>query len=134
MTVSIRRMTLGSGFKYLMSSIAQSDGAAEHASALTRYYAESGTPPGRFMGAGLPGLADGKGVAVGAQVSEEHLFRMLGMLQDPITGEQLGRAPRRPVAPYSERVSRRIKAETGGLSGEATRRCCAAHQGRGASR
>jgi conjugative relaxase-like TrwC/TraI family protein len=118
MTVSIRRMTLGSGFKYLMSSIAQSDGAAEHASALTRYYAESGTPPGRFMGAGLAGLAGGEGVAVGVRVSEEHLFRMLGMLQDPLTGEKLGRAPRRPAAAYAERVSRRISSETGGLSGE----------------
>jgi hypothetical protein len=47
MTVSIRRMTLGSGYKYLMNSVAQSDGASQHASALTRYYAESGTPPGR---------------------------------------------------------------------------------------
>jgi hypothetical protein len=46
MTVSIRRMTLGSGYKYLMGSVAQSDGASQHASALTRYYAESGTPPG----------------------------------------------------------------------------------------
>jgi len=27
-------------------------------------------------------------------VSEEHLFRMLGMLQDPVTGQQLGRPPR----------------------------------------
>ena len=119
MTVSIRRMTLGSGFRYLMGSIAQSDGASEHASALTRYYAESGTPPGRFMGAGLPGLVGGNGVEAGSQVSEEHLFRMLGMLQDPVTGKQLGRAPRRPVAPYSERVSRRIRAEAEGLTGEA---------------
>ena len=52
-------------------------------------------------------------------MSEEHLFRMLGMLQDPITGEQLGRAPRRPVAPYSERVAKRIRSETGGLAGTA---------------
>ena len=34
MTVSIRRMTLGSGYKYLMSSVAQSDGASQHSSAL----------------------------------------------------------------------------------------------------
>jgi hypothetical protein len=44
MTVSIRRMTLGSGYKYLMGSVAQSQGASQPASALTRYYAESGTP------------------------------------------------------------------------------------------
>jgi TrwC relaxase len=85
-TMSIRRMSLGAGYRYLMSSVARADGSGHAASALTRYYAESGTPPGRFLGKGLAGLNDGNGVVVGAQVSEEHLFRMLGMLQDPITG------------------------------------------------
>jgi conjugative relaxase-like TrwC/TraI family protein len=94
MTMSIRRMSLGSGFRYLMSSVAQSDGAGLHASALTRYYAETGTPPGRFLGAGLAGLADGAGVPAGTQVGEEHLFRMLGQLRDPVTGTQLGAPPR----------------------------------------
>jgi len=80
MTVSIRRMTLGSGYKYLMGSVAQSDGASQHVSALSRYYAESGTPPGRFIGQGLAGLGNGIGIEVGSQVAEEHLFRMLGMV------------------------------------------------------
>jgi conjugative relaxase-like TrwC/TraI family protein len=111
MTMSIRRMTLGEGYRYLMSSVARGDGAEHAASNLTRYYAETGTPPGRFLGSGLPGLHKGRGIEVGGVVSEEHLFRMLGMLQDPITGEQLGRAPlststgdgttgRRPVAGF----------------------------------
>src|SRR5665647_3274677 len=94
-TMSIRRMSLGAGYRYLMSSVARADGSGHVASALTRYYAESGTPPGRFLGQGLAGLNGGEGVAVGSAVSEEHLFRMLGMLQDPVTGEQLGRASRR---------------------------------------
>ena len=94
MTVSIRRMTLGSGYRYLMSSVAQSDGAHVRGSALTAYYAETGTPPGRFLGAGLAGLCHGYGVPVGRQVSEEHLFRMLGQLQDPVTGRPLGTPPR----------------------------------------
>jgi hypothetical protein len=64
MTVSIRRMTLGSGYKYLMGSVAQSDGASQHASALTRYYAESGTPPGRFIGQGIAGLGNEVGIEV----------------------------------------------------------------------
>jgi hypothetical protein len=81
MTVSIRRMTLGSGCKYLMGSVARSDGASQHASALTRQYAESGTPPGRFIGQGLAGLGNGMGIELGAQVTEEHPFRMLGMVQ-----------------------------------------------------
>ncbi len=91
--MSIRRMSLGAGYRYLMSSVARADGDGSAASALTRYYAESGSPPGRFLGAGLAGLADGTGVAAGSTVTEEQLWRMLGMLQDPVTGEQLGRPP-----------------------------------------
>ncbi len=98
--MSIRRMSLGAGYRYLMSSVARADGSGHAASALTRYYAESGTPPGRFLGRGLAGLDNGSGVAVGSPVSEEHLFRMLGMLQDPVTGEQLGRSPRRGGTAY----------------------------------
>src|SRR5665811_2245335 len=93
--MSIRRMSLGAGYRYLMCSGARADGSGHAASAWTRYYAESGTPPGRFLGRGLAGLNGCEGVAVGSTVTEEHLFRMLGMLQDPVTGEQLGRAPRR---------------------------------------
>jgi hypothetical protein len=91
--MTIRRMTLGSGYRYLMHSVVQSDGASQQVSALTRYYAESGTPPGRFLGSGLAGLGDGHGIPEGSRVSEEHLFRMLGMLQDPLTGEPLGSTP-----------------------------------------
>jgi conjugative relaxase-like TrwC/TraI family protein len=102
MTMSIRRMSLGAGYRYLMSSVARADGSGQAASALTRYYAESGTPPGRFLGRGLAGLNNGDGVAVGSPVTEEHLFRMLGMLQDPISGEQLGRSPRRGGTAYTD--------------------------------
>ena len=63
---------------------------------LTAYYAAHGTPPGRFLGAGLVDLGDGLGVAEGSHVSEEQLWRMLGMLQDPLTGEPLGSLPPLP--------------------------------------
>ena len=92
MTMSIRRMTLGAGYRYLMSSVARADEATKVAG-LTGYYAATGTPPGWFLGAGLAGLAGGVGVEPGSQVTEEQLWRMLGMLQDPVTGEQLGRPP-----------------------------------------
>jgi TrwC relaxase len=58
------------------------------------------------------------GVEPGAQVTEEHLFRMLGMVQDPLTGEQLGRPPRAQKALYAERVRTRINAETAGPKGD----------------
>ena len=64
--ISLRRMSLGSGYRYLMESVAVGDGAPAGTSNLTAYYAESGTPPGVFLGAGLAGLDDGRGVAVGS--------------------------------------------------------------------
>ncbi len=93
--ISLRRMTLGSGYRYLMESVAVGDGAPGHASNLTRYYATSGTPPGVFLGAGLGGLDDGRGVEPGSAVTEQHLFNLLGMCADPITGQALGRQPNR---------------------------------------
>jgi hypothetical protein len=84
-------MTLGSGYRYLMESVAAGDGARRQSTSLTDYYAESGTPPGVFLGAGLRSLDDGRGVEKGSTVSEEHLFNMLGMCADPVSGRPLGR-------------------------------------------
>lgn len=95
-------MTLGAGYRYLMSSVARLDEAGPH-KGLTAYYAAKGTPPGRYLGAGLAGLAGGHGIRTGSEVSEEALWRMLGMLQDPVTGEQLGRAPVSSDAVYIDR-------------------------------
>ncbi len=61
--ISIRRMSLGSGYRYLMESVAVGDGAA-HRSSMVDYYAQSGTPAGRFLGAGVAGLGDGQGIPV----------------------------------------------------------------------
>ncbi|GAB3059168.1 hypothetical protein GCM10027053_21350 [Intrasporangium mesophilum] len=86
-------MTLGAGFRYLMSSVVRADQATRTTDPLTAYYTAEGTPPGRFLGKGLAGLDGGHGVEVGSEVTEDHLWRMLGMLQDPITAAPLGRVP-----------------------------------------
>ncbi|MEO6413858.1 MAG: MobF family relaxase, partial [Pedococcus sp.] len=105
MTMSIRRMTLGAGYRYLMSSVARMDEAGP-ARGLTDYYAAKGTPPGRFLGAGLAGLDSGRGVAADSPVSEDALWRMLGMLQDPVTGQALGRPPRSRVTVFVDHLGR----------------------------
>ena len=46
-TVSISRLSGGSGYRYLMLSVAAGDGDRQAGNPLTWYYAESGTPPGR---------------------------------------------------------------------------------------
>jgi hypothetical protein len=59
--------------------------------------AESGTPPGRFLGSGLADLDGGRGVGPGTEVTEEHLRLMLVALSDPVSGEPLGGAPHAPA-------------------------------------
>ena len=86
-------MTLGSGYRYLMESVAAGDGGRHQSQRLADYYAATGTPPGVFLGAGLAALDGGAGVEIGSEVSEEHLFNLLGMCADPITGQPLGRPP-----------------------------------------
>ena len=49
--------------------------------ALTRYYLEAGTPPGVWLGTGLPGLAGG--IKAGTSVGEAQLRRLMGHGQDP---------------------------------------------------
>ena len=93
MTVSIRRMSLGSGFAYLMNSVARGDGAVPGSAPLTRYYLESGTPPGQFIGAGLAGLNGGQGIAQGTEVSEEALrgfYRACDVFVAPSRFESFG--------------------------------------------
>jgi conjugative relaxase-like TrwC/TraI family protein len=88
--ISLRRLSVGAGYKYLMHSIAAGDGPLNHdITSLANYYAASGTPAGRFLGRGLSALDGGNGVAEGTVVEDEHLRRMLHECADPITGQQL---------------------------------------------
>ncbi|MBY0688812.1 MobF family relaxase [Microbacterium marinilacus] len=107
MTVSIRVMTAGDGFRYLLNSVAAGDGDRDAESALTRYYAEAGTPPGSWNGTGLVGLAGD--ISMGRPVSVEQLRRLMSLGEDPSTGEQLGR-PYRTFASAADRVKRRLDA------------------------
>jgi conjugative relaxase-like TrwC/TraI family protein len=91
--ISIRRLSVGAGYKYLMHSIAAGDGPQNHdVTSLANYYSASGTPAGRFLGRGLAGLNNGAGVTEGTTVEDEHLRRMLHECADPITGKQLAAA------------------------------------------
>ena len=57
MTVSMRVMSAGDGYKYLLRTVAAGDGQRSLSTPLTRYYSAKGTPPGRWMGNGLDQLA-----------------------------------------------------------------------------
>ena len=91
MTVSMRVMSAGDGYKYLLKTVASADGDRPLSTPLTRYFIEEGTPPGRWLGKGVASLGKGE-LVLGDQVSEAQLQLLMGSGCDPITGEQLGLA------------------------------------------
>ena len=91
MTVSMRVMSAGDGYKYLLRTVAAADGDRSLSTPLTRYYAEAGNPPGRWLGSGVHTLGSGE-LHEGDEVSEAQLQLLDGMGRDPLTGEPLGRA------------------------------------------
>lgn len=117
-TVSMRVISAGDGYRYLLRSVAAGDGNRASSTPLTRYYAESGTPPGVWLGAGVAGLGDGQArLRVGEVVTEKQLEMLLGQGCDPVSGDALGRAY--PVfRSLEERVRSRIEALDPGLSAD----------------
>ena len=107
MTVSMRVMSAGDGYKYLLRTVAAGDGDRSLSTPLTRYYAEEGSPPGRWLGAGVAAL--GGMVVEGDQVSESQLQLLVGMGRNPVTGEPLGLAYP-AYKTVAERISERVAA------------------------
>lgn len=104
----MRVMSAGDGYRYLLSTVVVGDGVRDFTEPLTRYYAEAGTPPGRWLGAGLAGLGDGT-IRADQEVTEVQLRLLLGQSRDPMTGKPLGRA-RAQIKTAKERIDRRVRA------------------------
>lgn len=107
--MTIRVMSSGRGYEYLLKSVVAGDGDRDMSTALTRYYTETGSPPGTWLGAGLAALDTGQGPVLpdGDQVTEEQLARLLGNGVHPVTGAPLGlQYPR--LQPPRERIATRI--------------------------
>lgn len=114
MTVSMRVMSAGDGYKYLLRTAAAGDGDRSLSTPLTRYYSAEGTPPGRWMGDGLSALGSGQ-LVPGDEVSEAQLQLLVGMGCDPITRAPLGRAYP-AYRSVDERVQARVEALHSSLS------------------
>ena len=108
-TVSMRVMSAGDGYKYLLQSVAAGDGHRPLTTPLIAYYAEKGCPPGYWLGTGTHalGTADYR-IEVGGTVSEDHLRRLLGQGRDPVTDDPLG-LPYFRHKTVEERIAARVE-------------------------
>lgn len=90
-TVSMRVMSAGNGYQYLLQPVAAGDGHRPLTTPLIDYYAEKGTPPGNWLGTGVHGLGtNDRRIEPGGTVTEDHLRRLLGQGRDPVTGDPIG--------------------------------------------
>ena len=64
MTISLKKVTAGSGYDYLIRQVAAQDSTVR--TGLAAYYEEKGEAPGVWMGSGLDGL---DGIAAGDPVT-----------------------------------------------------------------
>jgi conjugative relaxase-like TrwC/TraI family protein len=136
MTVSMRVMSAGDGYKYLLRTVVAADGDRRLSTPLTRYYMEAGTPPGRWLGDGVAWLGRGE-LAVGDVVSEAQLQLLMGMGRDPITGEPLGLAfpvYKTPAERIEARIADLDPALSPGRKGEVVAQIVAEETARGTRR
>gem|GEM_PF-500084 len=74
--MTLRVVNSGTGYEYLLRSVATNDGPTD-APSLSKYYDAKGTPPGRWLGAGLAGL-NTETVAQGGEVTESQMAALYG--------------------------------------------------------
>ena len=101
MTKSTRRTTSGRGIKYLM---ARSCSPMEGPNSSQYRLVTMPNPEGHqvdSVGQSLAGLGDRVGIEPGSRVAEEHLFRILGMVEDP-RRRAARLSPRALKAPFAE--------------------------------
>ena len=108
----LHKITAGSGYDYLTRQVARQDATEVGHSGLGSYYTAKGEAPGVWVGAGMAGI---EGLAVGDEVTAEHMTRLFGTGEHPLQdGQSLGRpfrvyGGRDDVTPFRIEVARRFE-------------------------
>ena len=74
--MTLRVVNSGTGYEYLLRSVATNDGPTD-APSLSKYYDAKGTPPGQWLGSGLAGL-NTENVVQGGEVTESQMAALYG--------------------------------------------------------
>ncbi len=109
--MSLHKLSAGGGVTYLLRHTCCGDVERAAETPLSAYYTASGYPPGRWLGAGLPGLAAGAGVH--GLIDETRMDRLFSLGLDPVTQAPLGKA-----WALHKTATQRIAARVAALPGE----------------
>lgn len=85
--MTLRAVHAGTGYQYLLRSVATHD-ADPKGQSLSDYYAAKGTPPGRWIGSGLDGLHS-ESVTTGSVVTEAQMAALYGEGLHPDTDAKM---------------------------------------------
>ncbi|WP_151550490.1 MULTISPECIES: MobF family relaxase [Corynebacterium] len=72
--MSLRKVSAGNGYEYLLRSVARND-EDQRPTKLSDYYAAKGTPPGRWIGAGLSCFGS---ISAGDEITDEQMWALYG--------------------------------------------------------
>src|SRR5699024_6564643 len=90
--MSLRAVHAGTGYRYLLSSVATNDAApgelGQRPPTLSDYYQAKGTPQGRWIGSGLAGFASETAMA-GQEISETQMAALYGEGLHPDADERM---------------------------------------------
>ena len=87
-TMSIHKLTAGSGYDYLTRQVAAHDRTEGARPGLASYYAQKGETPGQWVGSGLAGI---EGLAAGDEVSAEQMQLLFGSGHHPLATQRQAR-------------------------------------------
>ena len=80
-TMSIHKLTAGSGYDYLTRQVAALDSTEKGHTGLASYYAQRGETPGLWIGSGMAGI---DGLAAGDPVTAEQMRALFGCGLHPL--------------------------------------------------
>ena len=90
MTISLHKLTAGSGYDYLTRQVAVQDATEKGHASLASYYAEKGEIPGVWIGSGLAVI---DGLSAGDVVTAEQMFALFGSGHHPLAEARRAELP-----------------------------------------
>src|SRR6478736_3624602 len=85
MTMSLHKLTAGTGYTYLTRQVAAHDRTPGPRTPLATYYTEKGETPGRWVGSGVAGI---EGLSVGDEVTAAQMRALFGAGLHPLAQQR----------------------------------------------